>query len=574
MKRRKQIILTAAALFFSLANELFPSAQGTCCADEISAVPASRLAGCYISFEETGGETRAVLKKGILTLEDGMISGIADYEEALSDVIYLDDECVIYPGLLDLHSHVEYNSFQLWLGNENKQPWDNRFEWRVSMQEIEDLRDKYAALKERWEEPFGKIDAVMGDIVEYFAELQAAAGGTTMIQGYNQTDAYDTADSHEKVDLIRDTCYASDLGAEPGLEVTCLIQLYKPDAELLTDDPSTYLPPIDTSGWNLTLQINALTGKTYLDEMLERISRKTSGGYLIHLGEGRAGNLLESADAYSRREFEDLKNVLREGVKAGDFSVEDVRNAHINLLHACSVNLRDEDDYRFISEYGIGLVWSPLSNLILYEDTPAHYEYLGDQELLIAIGSDWSPSGSKTVWDECKSACLFMQKHMKDTDRIIENLLKACTYTAGRMIGHPEAGNIKEGCYADLFILRGKEAADGNVQAALRTFIETDDSGVEAVLVGGKCIYGEDAFLEKMAGKEQAVYGKHKMGLRSLQTKSFLLPEAFAGSTFKEVYDAYTVLLSGIGIQMSALRRLEDPVYNAAVRQILSQSGK
>ena len=89
------------------------------------------------------------------------------------------------------------------------------------------------------------------------------AGGTTLIQGYNQTDAYDTADSHEKVSLIRDTCCAKDLGTEPGREVTCLIQIYKPDAELLTEDPETYLPPIDTSGWNLTAQAVSRRGPVW-----------------------------------------------------------------------------------------------------------------------------------------------------------------------------------------------------------------------------------------------------------------------------------------------------------------------
>ena len=123
--------------------------------------------------------------------------------------------------------------------------------------------------------------------MEFFAELQAAAGGTTLIQGYNQTDAYDMADSHEKVSLIRDTCCAEDLGAEPGREVTCLIQLYKPDAELLTEDPETYLPPIDTSEWNLTAQAGSEPDRTCLEELLEKVAQKTSGGYLIHIGEGR-----------------------------------------------------------------------------------------------------------------------------------------------------------------------------------------------------------------------------------------------------------------------------------------------
>ena len=248
-----------------------------------------------------------------------------------------------------------------------------------------------------------------------------------------------------------------------------------------------------------------------------------------------------------------------------------MRNAHINLIHACSVDLQSEEDYNFIRDYGIGLVWSPVSNLMLYEDTPAYYEYLGDDDLLVGIGSDWLPSGSKTVWDECKAAFDLIQKVSEESDRTAEDLLKACTYTAGRMIGNPRIGNIKEGCFADLFILRGKEPVDGELERALQTFFETDDGGVEAVLAGGQCVYGDDAFLEELTGGDLSSFGKYETEHEALQGKSFLLPEIFEGSTFDEVYDAYTALLNDVGIEMSGVRRLEDPVYIDGIARVLSQ---
>ena len=123
---------------------------------------------------------------------------------------------------------------------------------------------------------------------------------------------------------------------------------------------------------------------------------------------------------------------------------------------------------------------------------------------------------------------------------------------------------------ADLFILRGDEPAGGELRTALQTFFKTDDGGVEAVLVGGQCVYGEDAFLEKMTGGDLSAYGKYETEKEELQGKSFLFPEIFEGSTIDEVYDAYTALLDDVGIEMSAVRRLEDPVYIEGITRVLS----
>ena len=74
----------------------------------------------------------------------------------------------------------------------------------------------------------------------------------------------------------------------------------------------------------------------------------------------------------------------------GLFTPEDVKNAHISLIHACAVDLADPDDAAFLKEFGIGLIWSPVSNLLLYSDTPDFFRYMDDPELHIALGSDRS----------------------------------------------------------------------------------------------------------------------------------------------------------------------------------------
>ena len=87
-----------------------------------------RLAGYYVCFEEGSGAPVLQLRQGILTISDGTVSAIGEYRENEPDTLYLDPACVILPGLLDLHSHIDYNNIQLWISEEAGSLWDNRFE--------------------------------------------------------------------------------------------------------------------------------------------------------------------------------------------------------------------------------------------------------------------------------------------------------------------------------------------------------------------------------------------------------------------------------------------------------------
>jgi cytosine/adenosine deaminase-related metal-dependent hydrolase len=48
---------------------------------------------------------------------------------------------------------------------------------------------------------------------------------------------------------------------------------------------------------------------------------------------------------------------------------------------------------------GAKLVWSPLSNLLLYGQTALVYDAL-KAGVLVLLGTDWSPSGSRHLLDE------------------------------------------------------------------------------------------------------------------------------------------------------------------------------
>src|SRR5262249_38024636 len=60
--------------------------------------------------------------------------------------------------------------------------------------------------------------------------------------------------------------------------------------------------------------------------------------------------------------------------------------------------------------HGLGakLVWSPLSKLLLYGETTNVYEALA-AGLLVSLGTDWSPSGSRNLLVELKIADIVLR---------------------------------------------------------------------------------------------------------------------------------------------------------------------
>ena len=531
-----------------------------------NAAAEKHLAGYYVCFEEENGVMRAKLRRGILSLRDGMITQIREYAENEPDTVYLDPNCVILPGLLDLHAHFAYNCMQLWDSDETDIPWDNRFEWRDSADNYEVVESRMEYLEDVWADVlYPENESILkGDVITYFMELQAVSEGTVLVQGGSTSHSgYDFRDSHEKNQVIRFTVRPEDLGRNNGLPIQSINQLYVPDVQVSREDPSTYLPPIDTSEWEIKRALRK--GQESLQVLFDGIAGKTEDGWLIHLAEGRAGYLASSSDSYTRKEIDTFKQDMTDAVARGLFTAEDVRNAHVCLIHSCAVDLSKKEDRAFFAEYGIGLIWSPVSNMFLYKDTPDLFRYMDDPELMIAIGSDWSPSGSKCVWDECQFAYDLIDILGQETDTTRENLLKACTVVPAKMLGDDRMGNIREGAFADLFILRAGEDVDGRLDAALNAFIKGTLANVEAVLIRGNAEYGEQDFLGRFNGDETlSGYGQYIKG----DNKFYRIPAAFAGKSLETLYADYLALLDEAKVEVSMLRRTEDTVYESQINEL------
>lgn len=110
---------------------------------------------------------------------------------------------------------------------------------------------------------------------------------------------------------------------------------------------------------------------------------KTSSCFLLHLSEG--------IDRAARGHFLALKNAQNE------WAIEpSLAGIHCTALTAA--------DFGVMAQHNAGgMVWSPLSNLLLYGKT-ADVAPARKAGLTVALGLDWSPSGSKTLLGELKAA--------------------------------------------------------------------------------------------------------------------------------------------------------------------------
>lgn len=135
-----------------------------------------------------------------------------------------------------------------------------------------------------------------------------------------------------------------------------------------------------------------------------------------------------------------------------------------------------------------GMVWSPLSNLLLYGKT-ADVAAAKAAGIPIALGSDWSPSGSKNLLGELKIARI-VGDHLGGLFTP-EELARMVTSVPAAMLGwQGQVGAVQRGLKADLLILHG-DCSDPYEQ-----LIYARENDIVAVLINGRPRYGRLGFLD------------------------------------------------------------------------------
>jgi 5-methylthioadenosine/S-adenosylhomocysteine deaminase len=177
-----------------------------------------------------------------------------------------------------------------------------------------------------------------------------------------------------------------------------------------------------------------------------------------------------------------------------------------HLIGIHSVGLHPEDIPIF-AQAGGQMVWSPLSNLLLYRGT-AHIDVMKASGVPIGLGSDWSPSGSKNLLCELKVARIVSSTWPSGRVFTDAELVAMVTRSAAAILGWDGAlGSIEAGKLADLV------AVSGTTADAYSGLIDATERDLVLVMVGGVACAGQPHLVTPFTqnGEKATVGGRSRL---------------------------------------------------------------
>ncbi len=272
-----------------------------------------------------------------------------------------------------------------------------------------------------------------------YAEVKAISGGTTSIQGSPANGGYTTH-------LVRNIEFANFGSADRIMQRSIGIM-----------DPS----------W----QANKAP------ELRQKIADGKVDAWLVHLAEG--------TNEDSRREFDVLETI---GLAVPQTAI----------IHGLALGDRELTK---MGRIGMKLIASPLDNYLLYGRT-ADLPLAARRGVLISLGSDWSPFGSKNLLTELKVAAELNQAAWGSAFTRLE-LVRMVTTNPARTLGlETKIGKIAAGFFADLLVLASSD------QDPYRALIEATEAQIDLVVIGGEPYYGDASVLQQLKGSDQETVGR------------------------------------------------------------------
>ena len=274
--------------------------------------------------------------------------------------------------------------------------------------------------------------------------------------------------------------------------------------------------------------VKARSASQFLDHL------KTCSCLLLHLSEG--------TDARALNHFHAL-------------SLPDGRVAITDALVGIHCVALRRADFRLLASHGGGMVWSPLSNLLLYGKT-ADVEAAKAEGVTMGLGSDWSPSGSKSLLGELKAAHAYSEQN----GRIFtaRDIVAMATRNAARMLKWDRAlGSLEAGKRADLIVVRGA-SADPYLQ-----LIRAREPDLSLVMIDGIRRFG----LPRLMPDHPRLEAWNVAGLR--RRMDLRIPETLANASRLTLRQAVDRLQAGLKDLPELAYALEHPprrMQSAAAR--------
>ena len=446
------------------------------------------LRGTVVTMDTAG----TILRNGNVLVRNGKIVATWQGTKAPAGtpvnnavVIDLGSTGLIFPGLINLHNHPTYDMLELWpapsshvqtvLGRPmGTEPYANRYQWNMvgvtSPPEFRRLVDSPQLLLN------SSIGLNLYPEVGKYTEVQAMMGGETASQGGPLDPRVDNI-------LIRNV-----------------------------DDLNFGRSKIQSR----VQSIDLLTG-TELTSLVSGMQGGQIDAWLVHLAEGVRDSQRRPGDTFSSRaEFTTLtsKGLLTDntviihgkGLEADDF---------VAMRAAPSIRSDGSGD-----GLGAKLIWSPLSNLLLYGQTALVYHAL-QAGVVVSLGTDWSPSGSRNLLDELKIADIALRdprllgvyrdlilslsitgktsEGRDDAEIAVDKLLvqMVTTNPAKTVRWNQEVGSIEPGKFADLLVITKPRhpTAENLPNSPYRNLIDATEQDVRLVLVSGEPLAGDVALM-------------------------------------------------------------------------------
>ncbi len=220
---------------------------------------------------------------------------------------------------------------------------------------------------------------------------------------------------------------------------------------------------------------------------------REGNAFLYHLAEGTTSEILE--------EYAELDRY-------------DILSEKLVAIHCTALK---QDHFKVLGRKKTKIVWSPLSNLLLYgstTDVAAAKKY----GVLICLGSDWSPSGSKNLLWELKVAQIINRESLQNLFSA-RDLVEMVTINPAKSIGwEDKVGSITQGCFADIVVFdriidnnTGNNNNDTHDDPYLN-LINSTEVNLKLLIIGGRPRYGDSETLNAL--KSQKFPEKIKIGRR------------------------------------------------------------
>jgi 5-methylthioadenosine/S-adenosylhomocysteine deaminase len=361
------------------------------------------------------------LTRGFVVIDGERIVEVRTREQGrpTDGTIVVDTRGVIAPGLIDGHSHVEYNHIPLAdLGKRytNREQWPNAALYKTLVKDPKNAVTaaglKCQALKH--------------------GEARALVGGTTAIQGTPELSCVrPLVRNLEQTNFCRDKVRQNVTSA---------------------------------SGFG-----RSISGKpSFADSIKTDIAANKVDAFVVHIGEG--------IDDFARSEWEMMKSF-------------DLARPEAVMIHTAAFT---RAQYAEVAKSGSKIVWSPLSNMLLYGGTADIPSALAEG-VLVSLGADWAPSGSANLLGELKVADR-INKGLWGGTITDEQLVQMVTINPAIAFGIDDmVGSIAPGKLADLVVVRKRSGV-----TAYRTLIEAGPRDVYLVTVSGDPLFGTETLMERL----------------------------------------------------------------------------